>query len=650
LTKYYLFFVLHTSLIFSQSSLDSLFKSVSGNKDTVKINQLLDYTWINKDKNPKLALVSGKEAVKIARQIKHKKFLAESLNLVGVVNKELAQYDKSLTLYKEALQIAEEIKDSFQIAYSLNNIGNIYRIQGSLALALDYIFKSLNVFEKLNEKTGVALCTENIALIYKRQNNYAKALEYLGRTLALQEKTGDRAGRAKSLNIVAEVYFEKGDFESAMNFYLEVEKEYSALNEKNGLVTVWDGIAGIFYKNKEYEKALSYHRRALNLAFKIKNVQSIFTNYMKLGLIYGRLGKFNDADTCFAKGLEISHKAKDVNMEMNGYNYLTEYCELKKDYQKALYYLKKYNSLNETLSKKENIEQVAEIEAIYKWEKNEKERSLLHKDVELKETQRNYLVFIVILALLAMAIVYKMYLSKKADHVKLTKNNRMKDTLLRIIAHDLKTPFTVIFGYTDVLREDFKNISDEEKLSYIDSIRKASKLSVQLLENLTMWAKSYADKLEFKPANINLNEAVKENFYILDSSAENKNISLISEVPEDIEAFADEEMLKTILRNLITNGIKFTKNGGSVKVSCELLGNEIVIMVEDNGIGMDDITMKSLFDPDEFSSNEGTEGERGSGFGLIVCKEFVTKNGGRIWVESELDKGSKFYFTLPSPI
>jgi K+-sensing histidine kinase KdpD len=101
-----------------------------------------------------------------------------------------------------------------------------------------------------------------------------------------------------------------------------------------------------------------------------------------------------------------------------------------------------------------------------------------------------------VLALVAMAIVYKMYLSKKTDHLKLTKNNRMKDTLLRIIAHDLKTPFTVIFGYTDVLREDFKSISDEEKLSYIDSIRKASKLSVQLLENLTMWAKSYADKLE----------------------------------------------------------------------------------------------------------------------------------------------------------
>jgi len=248
---------------------------------------------------------------------------------------------------------------------------------------------------------------------------------------------------------------------------------------------------------------------------------------------------------------------------------------------------------------------------------------------------------------LAMAIVYKMYLSKKADHVKLTKNNRMKDTLLRIIAHDLKTPFTVIFGYTDVLREDFKNISDEEKLSYIDSIRKASKLSVQLLENLTMWAKSYADKLELKPTKIKLNEAVKENFYILDSTAENKKISLISEVPENFEVYADEETLKTILRNLITNGIKFTKNGGWVKVSSELLDSEIVVKIEDNGIGMDDITMRSLFDPDEFSSSEGTEGERGSGFGLIVCKEFVTKNGGRIWVESKLDKGSKFYFTLP---
>ncbi len=242
--------------------------------------------------------------------------------------------------------------------------------------------------------------------------------------------------------------------------------------------------------------------------------------------------------------------------------------------------------------------------------------------------------------------MYRMYRSKKVDSEQMARVNTMKETLLRIIAHDLKTPFNVIFGYTEVLKEDFKNISDEEKLTYLESIRKASRLSIQLLENLTMWSKSHADKIEFKPANLNLNDIVRENIYILEPSADSKKISITSNIPENVEVFADENMLKTIFRNLISNGIKFTNENGKINIHCEQSKNEVKIFVEDNGVGMDDVTKDSLFNLDEFVSAEGTAGERGTGFGLVLCKEFVSKNGGKIWAESALGVGSKFIFTL----
>ncbi len=266
----------------------------------------------------------------------------------------------------------------------------------------------------------------------------------------------------------------------------------------------------------------------------------------------------------------------------------------------------------------------------------------------IPEVEKIFIITAILFTLIAALIFYKISQVRKIDSEKLVKINKMKDTLIRLIAHDLKTPFTVIFGYTDILRQDFNKLDDEEKLMYLDSIRRASHLSVQLLENLTMWSKSYADKLPINRNDINIGDAIKESIYLLEPTASNKNIQLSADVVENMCGYADENMIKTVLRNLITNAIKFTNEGGYVKISGERTGKEIKVVVEDNGIGIDDTVKATLFNLDEFVSAEGTAGERGSGFGLVLCKEFIDKNNGKIWVESEVGKGSKFMFTVPA--
>lgn len=266
----------------------------------------------------------------------------------------------------------------------------------------------------------------------------------------------------------------------------------------------------------------------------------------------------------------------------------------------------------------------------------------------IPEVEKIFIITAILFTLIAALTFYKISQVRKIDSEKLVKINKMKDTLIRLIAHDLKTPFTVIFGYTDILRQDFNKLDDEEKLMYLDSIRRASHLSVQLLENLTMWSKSYADKLPINRNDINIGDAIKESIYLLEPTASNKNIQLSADVVENMCGYADENMIKTVLRNLITNAIKFTNEGGYVKISGERTGKEIKVVVEDNGIGIDDTVKATLFNLDEFVSAEGTAGERGSGFGLVLCKEFIDKNNGKIWVESEVGKGSKFMFTVPA--
>ncbi len=645
--KFFLLFFLQSTFLFSQLNLNSLLKNISQESDSSKIDILNDYTWNQRNANPGLALRSGEAALKIAESINNKSFQAKSHNLIGVVYRNLGDFDKALSSYTKALKLAEEINDSVQIAYSNNNIGGIYRLQGSNILALDYILKALKVFEKLNDKSGMSFCTINIGLIYRRQGNYSKALEYLNSTLKLREEINDKPGKALALNLIAETNFEMGNMSDALKNYIEVEKQYTAVGDKKGLAAAWGGMSGVYYQENNFEKALEFRKRALEMSYKINYLQGQVIGHSNLGLIYAKLGKFNQADTSFSKALKIIENKNEVYVKMECYRDFAKYNEIKKDFQKAFFYNNLYHNLKDSVNREENIARASEIETIYHKEKSERENFLLLKELELKEKQRNYLIVIALLILVVTLVTYNRYRSKKVDSEQLSQINVMKDTLLRIIAHDLKTPFNVIFGYTEVLRDDFDSISKEDKLTYLESIRKASRLSIQLLENLTMWSKSHAGKLEFKPEKINLNEIVRENIYILEATAENKKIKVVSNIPENIIVFADENMLNTVLRNLISNGIKFTNEDGQVSINCKANKNFIEIIIEDNGIGMDDMTKQTLFNTDELVSVEGTAGERGTGFGLVLCKEFVSRNGGSIWAESQLNEGSRFIFTVP---
>ncbi len=171
------------SLLCAQTNLDSFMNSISSKPDSARARLLNDYAWTNRSKDPKTALKVTEEALKISKTINNKSLQARSLNLMGVIYRNLGNYDKSISVYTNALRLAEEIKDSVQIAYSHNNLGGIYRLQGNSALALEYILKALGLFEKLKHKEGISFCTINIGLIYRRQGNFIKALEYLNYTL-----------------------------------------------------------------------------------------------------------------------------------------------------------------------------------------------------------------------------------------------------------------------------------------------------------------------------------------------------------------------------------------------------------------------------------------------------------------------------------
>jgi len=237
----------------------------------------------------------------------------------------------------------------------------------------------------------------------------------------------------------------------------------------------------------------------------------------------------------------------------------------------------------------------------------------------------------------------------KENETRLKELNATKDKLFSIIAHDLKSPFNSILGFSNLLVKNFRKYDSNKTEKFLEQIGLAAKNTLNLLENLLAWAKLQTRQVNYCPESINLPDFIDDIIKSIDHAAFFKNITL-KNIPSDVmQVHADPDMLNVVLRNLVGNAIKFTNVGGHVEISSNYIHNQIEITVADNGVGMSDEVKNSLFTIGKEKSLLGTADEKGTGLGLVLCKEFVEKHGGRIRIESILGKGSKFSFTLPYP-
>ncbi len=236
-------------------------------------------------------------------------------------------------------------------------------------------------------------------------------------------------------------------------------------------------------------------------------------------------------------------------------------------------------------------------------------------------------------------------LSNTNEEIQLANDN--KDKLLSIIAHDLRNPFSVLITFSKLMMDSYEEFSKEDMLTYMKSFYETSKQGYSLLDNLLKWSKSQTGKMEITPERFEIYDLVEETVTLLNSQALNKHIKLENKVQAKILAFADINMVLTILRNLITNAIKFTNEGGNVQITAEQNKTHCTIKIIDNGVGIDDSDIEKLFRIDIKHSTSGTLGEQGTGLGIILCKEFVEKNNGELHIESKPNVGSTFSFTLP---
>ena len=238
------------------------------------------------------------------------------------------------------------------------------------------------------------------------------------------------------------------------------------------------------------------------------------------------------------------------------------------------------------------------------------------------------------------------YLEKRT--LQLQNANNEKDKFFSIIAHDLRSPFNAIIGFSEILNTDYDSYTEEEKKLFISNIHEASENTYKLIEKLLDWSRAKTGRLKYEPSMIDLSLIGTSMTHTYRNAANKKDIVIKSLIGYHSKVYADKNLLETIFRNLISNAIKYTNPGGEIILTAKKEDEMTRISIRDTGTGMDHDTVKSLFYIDKKSSTPGTQDERGTGLGLLVVKEFVETNGGTIKVESELGKGSEFSFTVPS--
>ncbi|HEY3369674.1 MAG TPA: ATP-binding protein [Prolixibacteraceae bacterium] len=541
----------------------------------------------------------------------------------------MSKSKEAIASYLEGLKLS--INDPDYSAELLANIGLVHDEIDNFTEAIDYFRKALSINHSIQDTGSMAIDYDYLGAAYARLKMPDSALVNYHKALYLFKKIGKDDRYAISLSNIATVFPNYPDsLNKAINYFNMAWKKFQELGWYHYEADIQNGIANVLNKQGKFKEAISSYNKSIQLAQQYKRELLLKKiNYLGLSEVYQKMG----------------------------------------DYKHSLDNHLLYSQYTDSIVEKQRFEQIANLEKQYETKKNEDEILQLQAKQELtniqlkKNKQLKTFGFVVALLLLMFVfLIYKKYLDKiklnrlleeKNQQIELSEQelrllNAAKNKFFSIIAHDLKNPFHTVMGYAYLLSKDYNLFKEKERREFANDIYHSANNILRLLENLLEWSKSQTGRLNFTPIETEFGRILENSVSVLRPLAETKKIQLNFNCKDDLKVFADPLMIETVLRNLINNAIKFTPDNGSIGIAVEQIENKVRINVSDTGVGISEEDLQNLFHLDSKVKRKGTNNEDGSGLGLILCKEFVSKNNGNIWVESIQGKGSSFNFTVPA--
>ncbi|MET1055321.1 MAG: tetratricopeptide repeat-containing sensor histidine kinase [Pedobacter sp.] len=599
---------------------------------------------------PDSALFFVRAGMKLAKKNNDEEGIAKMLNQMGMIDDQSGNTESSRQRYLESLEIYKRLNHYKGIIKENIRLGVVENRKGNSAAALTYFLQALKVSEKNNDRSGIMESYITLGEVYANRHNYERAISYYQKAEAIGNLLPFSSLKLNTYLNFGTAYRETGDLPKAI-FYFEKGISLSDYPEMMGLnISLTNGLAQVYTKSGATAKAISLQKGALQKSRKINNTIREFQSLMALAESYVPTDS-KKALNYLQQALALGQKKKASKQILEALAHMATLYEKSGNYKAAYKARTSQYSIADSFYFKDISLKIANLQAQYELTKSQAKVEQL-KFVNSEQLLEQKILSWIICGSITLTLILGAYffrirnlnrLMNKAN-ADLVQSNTVKDKLFSILGHDLRGPLTSILNLLGLVNRGW--LSEEEKTAMLTKLELQCNASLETLNLLLRWGQMQLKGVMINRAEVSPAKKITRNLALLKEAAALKSITIEQEVEPDLRVYCDADHLDFLIRNILSNAIKFTPEGGKIHIEVKSVeNNQVLIAIRDSGVGIEPSRIESIFSVNNVSTM-GTNNEKGTSLGLVISKEFVTANEGRIWVESKVGEGSCFFFML----
>ncbi|WP_350286062.1 tetratricopeptide repeat-containing sensor histidine kinase [uncultured Croceitalea sp.] len=632
------------------------------NKDSIHADLLITlgrrYLYINLDS----LLIHSTKALEISRHNDYDELESKALMGIALYHSGSGRHKKAIAILKKVKTILDNTTNNDLKVILWKYLGWENTYIGDYGSALESYLKGLDIANRAKKKNiyEISNINENIAQLYIEQEEYQTALLFYEKVKKINTNIDNKDYNAQTLSNLANLYTQINDYGNAtfnINQAIGVFEE----NKNHEWLSYSYLIKGnIYLKQKKYKWAIYWYGQSEMIHKKLDDQRAKADIFCGLAASYLGIGSDSLSQAYAIRAYNISIKINALHGHKQSSEILYKIYKKQKDYKRALSYHEIFQKTTDSLEREENQKSLVLLKTKLNYDQQKKD--LMATNEKKLAKQRSFIYVSVIVLTILLATLIPLYINQKKlkklnrklkestnkleqRQTELNEINNTKDKLFSIIGHDLKGPIGALQSVLKLFTS--KEIGEEDFLGFVPKLKTDVDYTLFTLNNLLTWGYSQMNGTKTRPKVTSLSILVDNSVNLLSEVAASKSIKIVKRLPENLSCYVDEDQIDLVIRNLISNAIKFTPKNGLITVGAQADENYWKVIVNDTGVGMDDRTIAELFSDNTNTTTYGTNNEKGTGLGLSLCREMITNNRGKIWVESTPKKGSTFYFTLP---
>lgn len=639
--------------------------------DSLKVDtsiQLIKSLYDSGDYQKALSYIRNSE--KLSSSLKYNEGTAEIKYYKALIYSQGDDYYNALDNYNRSLRLYQQLNDSLGIAKVNNSLGLVEIKRGNYNKGLRHSLSAIGIFESKNLRKELSLAYNNLAEAYFNTQQIDKSLEFNLKTLRVRKQLRDSVGMIESNKNIAKLYSIRKEHRKSIEYYETLLTLTDKVKHKTLMGEILPAIGEEYLRFNELEKATPYLLEALKINRSLDNKKGLLQTLNALAKLNYLNNKIRQSEYQLNEAFALTKQVDNDMLLLDNIGIRMKIDSIKGDYENAFNNQRMFHQLKRKIEKEnaptplvldDPLEELQITEEPITPTNTGSKNGKLSKKLLYCLYGLAAIAAILLISLIMMLInrngrakkikeledENKQFELQNTDILEQTRHledmNNVKDKLFSIVSHDLKDSITSIKAFLDLLKED--SISEEEFHSLIPELSENADNASNLLLNLLNWSKSQLQNLEPKPESFNIQDVFSDKIQLVDKKVKKKRIVLLDESVQGY-VYADRSMVEIIIQNLLANAVKFSRVGDVITLSNRERNGNLLICVEDTGVGIPEENQKKLFNAGAITTR-GTNDEKGTGLGLSIVKQLVEMNYGKIWIESEVGLGSKFFVELP---